>query len=91
MGFLSAPGLGFAVGPCVAAGAAELDCAVPDPEVFAAGVAESCATPHRAAISNPNKTTRRPHRSLRRRGEKSTIIPLYAELDAVGTAGESLM
>lgn len=96
VGFLGAAGVGFVVGPCVVAGSAELGGTVPDPEVLAAGVAVDCAapdcpTPDQPSISNPNRTTKRPHPRQRRRKEKANIIPLYSELDATGAAGESLI
>ena len=85
----------FVVGFFVAAGLAELDCAVPDPEVLAAGVAVDCATPDCAipdqpSISNPNRSTNLPG-PCRRRGngeEEPHIIPLYADFLSTVAVGE---
>ena len=87
----------FVVGFFVAAGLALLDCALLDPEVFAAGVAVDCATPDcvipdKPSISNPNRSAKLP-RPRRRTGngeEEPDIIPLYADLHATGTFVEPL-
>jgi hypothetical protein len=83
-------GLCLVVGFPVAAGLAELDCAVLDPEVFAAGVAVDCATPDCTTISNPNRSVKLP-RPRRRTGngeEEPDIIPLYSELLSTVAVGE---
>ena len=83
-------GLGFVVRPFDAAGVAELDCAVLDPEVFAAGVAVDCATPDCPTTSNPNRRIKLPEPRLRTDNgeEERDIIPLYADLLSAGAAGE---
>ena len=80
----------FVVGFPATAGVADLDRAGPDPEVVVVGVAVDCVTPDRTTVSNPNTTTKRPRRKRRNGEEKPDIIPLYADLDATGAAGESV-
>jgi hypothetical protein len=94
VGFFGAAGVGFVLGPCVAAGVAELGCAVPEPEVFAAGAVVDCASPDRATPDQPAiSNTRRMKRpelplSTGNEEEEPDIIPLYADLLSTGVAGE---
>ena len=89
VGFFGAAGVGFVPGPCVAAGVAELGCAEPDPEAFAAGAAVDCASPDQPAISNTRRIKLPELRLSAGNGEeKPVIIPLYADLLSAGIAGE---
>ncbi len=87
----------FGVVRPLAPGAAELDCAVPDAEEFAAGAAGDCAEPAcpipaHSSTSNPNKTVKltRSRRKRDHEGEKPNMIQLYDDFPSSGIAGEPL-